>query len=52
MKPLTKKLEKSIISKLQKKEEIKHEYGNYLKKLELHRIKKWNKIKEKWIVPK
>ena len=36
----------------EKKEEIKHQYGNYRKILELRRVKKWEKIKEKRIVPK
>ena len=36
----------------EKKKEIKHQYGNYRKILELRRVKKWEKIKEKRIVPK
>ena len=31
---------------------FKYQYGNYRKKLELRRIKKWEQIKEKQIVPK
>ena len=31
---------------------FKYQYGNYRKKLELRRIKKWEQIKEKRIVPK
>ena len=34
------------------KKKIKHPYGTYRKKLELRRIKIWEKIKEKRIVPK
>ena len=49
---MTKKFEKSVQSKLQKKRKIKHQYGNYRKKLELRTIKKWEKIKEKRIAPK
>ena len=36
----------------EKKKEIKHQYGNYRKILELSRVKKWEKVKEKRIVPK
>ena len=31
---------------------FKYQYGNYRKKLELRRIKKWEQIKEKRTVPK
>lgn len=46
-KAFDKKFETSILSKLQKKERLNISVWKLSKKLELHRVKNWEKTKEK-----